>query len=301
MSTFALAPFIPTTGAYAQGPDFENATIETTELADGVYMLACMGTNIGLSIGNQDAFVVDSCWTELSDKLVAAIEAQTDNPVTFVVNTHWHGDHTGGNERFGTMGSVIVAHEKSRERLRVDTPRWPSGRVLKASPAIALPVMTLSDRATFYQNGQQIDLISVSRAHTDGDIVVVFREANVIHAGDVFLNGSYPSIEYDKNGSLEGMIAAVNMIIDMSNDETKVIPGHLDLGNKADVIRYRDMLLTIRSRVMEGQASGKPIEDLLAEKPLSDLEGDWGSERGPLFRKGNDVYELIFNEEQFDQ
>ncbi len=296
-AALAIALMIAPGVANAQGPDLSNAKIATIDVAENIYMLAGMGGNIALSVSDDGAFLVDNQFAQVTDKIMAAVKDKTDGPVTFLFNTHWHGDHTGGNENFGNMGIPIIAQENVRARMSVDTKSYMSGNTIKAAPAAALPAITFTESTSLYQGGQRIDLIKVPPAHTDGDAIVVYRNSNVIHMGDVFLNNIYPFIDYGSGGTLEGMIKAVNLGIDLADDDTKVIPGHGELATKADMVRYRDMLLVVKEKVAEGQASGKSLEELLEEKPLAELETAWG---GTPFRNGSQVYESVFKDEQLN-
>ncbi len=289
-----VAAWLAALPAAAQDPGPANAAVEVIDVADGVYMLAGLGGNIALSVGGDGAFLVDNQFAHLTDKIVEAVRSKTDKPVAYLFNTHWHGDHTGGNGNFRALGVPIIAHENVRARMSVDNKSYLSGSVIEASPPSALPVVTFSESATIYQDGQKIDLIKVPAAHTDGDGIVVFHGANVIHMGDVFLNDIYPFIDYGSGGSLAGMIEAVDLGLDLADDDTRIIPGHGELGTRADMVRYRDMLIVVRDRVAEGRASGRTLDDLLSENPLGDLEDEWG---GTPFRNGTQVYKSVFEEE----
>lgn len=194
----------------------------------------------------------------------------------FLLNTHWHFDHTGGNENFGKAGVVIVAHNHVRERLKTDQFLKVFDRKIPASPAAALPIITLGDTVTFHLNGQTIHAFHVEQAHTDGDSVIHFREVNVIHAGDVYFNGIYPFIDTEHGGSLDGMIEATERILAFADRDTKIIPGHGPLSNRAELVTYRRMLLDVRSRTRTAIQTGITLTDFIASKPTADYDKTWG-------------------------
>ncbi len=261
--------------AFAQ-QNFDEVQIETVPVADGLFMLVGSGGNIGLSVGADGAFLIDDQYAPLTDKIKAAVSAQTDQPIRFVVNTHWHGDHTGGNEHMGEAGAIIVAHENVRKRMSTEQFLKAFNMRRPPSPPGALPVVTFTDAVTFHWNGDDIRVFHVAPAHTDGDAVIHFQKANVIHAGDTFFNGMYPFIDTSTGGSLDGMIAAADRILALADDATKIIPGHGPLANKADLIAYRDMLDTVRARIREMIQAGKTRDEVVAAKPTADLDAAWG-------------------------
>ena len=224
-------------------------TVKVVPVAPGVYMLEGLGGNIGLSVGKDDAFIIDDQYAPLSAKIKAAVATVTPKPVRFVVNTHWHFDHVGGNEAMAGSGAIIFAHENTRRRMSSDQFIAAFNRKVPASPTAALPVITFSDTITFYTNDDTVRTFHVANAHTDGDAIIFFTKANVVHMGDTFFNGRYPLIDVSTGGSLPGMIAAANQGLAMTNAETRFIPGHGPLATRADLVRYRDMLVTVRERV----------------------------------------------------
>ena len=259
LMTLAAAP------ACAQR-DFSSVEIKTTEVVDGVYMLEGAGGNIGLSVGEDGAFVIDDQFAPLSEKIMAAIAAVTDNPVEFVLNTHYHGDHTGGNEPFGKSGAHIVAHDNVRHRL---------ADAEKGTPPDALPVITFSETATFFRNGQEIHIWHPENAHTDGDGIVIFRTSNVVHMGDVMFSGRYPYIDVDGGGTIDGYINALETIAGRIDDDTKIIPGHGPLSNKADLVESIAMLNEVRDRVQALIDDGLDEDAVVAADPLADLNAEW--------------------------
>ncbi|MEM6447518.1 MAG: MBL fold metallo-hydrolase [Cyanobacteria bacterium P01_D01_bin.123] len=263
-------------GAVAQDRDFSNVTIETIPVSDSVSMLVGDGGNIGVSAGEDGIFLIDDQFAPLTQKILTAIEGISDRPIRFLINTHWHFDHTGGNENLGEMGAVIVAHDKARERMSVDNFIQAFNAEVPATPDSGLPAVTFADSVTFHLNGDTIRAFHVATAHTDGDTVIHFEDANVIHTGDIYFNGFYPFIDTGSEGSIAGMVAAVEEILAIADAETNIIPGHGPLSNRAELESYRDMLVTVRDRTEAAIASGTSLDDFLATSPLADLEDDWG-------------------------
>jgi len=257
--------------------DFSSVEIETIQVADGVYMLVGSGGNIGLSIGEDGPFVVDDQFAPLTEKIQAAIAAVTSSAVRFVLNTHWHGDHTGGNENLGKAGAMIIAHENVRKRLNPAEFRDLMGRSQQAPPD-ALPVVTFTDAVNFYWNGENIRVFHVEHAHTDGDAIVHFTNANVVHMGDTFFKDRYPFIDVDSGGGIDGMIAAADHVLSMVDSDTKIIPGHGTLATPDDLRDYRNMLITVRDRVRTMLNDGMSVDEVVAAKPTNDLDATWGSD-----------------------
>lgn len=268
-----------TAAAVAGAQDrFANVEIEATDLGNGIYMMTGAGGNLGLSIGEDGTFLIDDQFAPLTEKIQAKVAELTDTPVQWVINTHWHGDHVGGNENFGEAGAVVVAHDNVRERMSTDQLNEVFGRTTPASPDGALPVVTFTDEVTFHLNGEEIEVMHFPNAHTDGDSVIHFKGANVIHMGDTFFNKLYPFIDRSSGGDLDGMIAVNEAMYARADEETKIIPGHGPLSTKADMKIYIDMLKTVRSRIAEAKAAGKSLEEIQADKPLQDFEEVWGGQ-----------------------
>ena len=244
---------------------FANVEIKTTEVATNIYLLEGAGGNIGLCTGDDGAFVIDDQFAPLAGKILAAIEKVTDEPVTYVLNTHHHGDHTGGNEAMTGEGATVVAHENVRKRLEEERGED------------ALPVITFNDTVTFHWNGQEILVKHVPPAHTDGDSIVFFKEANVIHMGDVFFNGAFPFVDVGSGGDLDGYIAAQEMVLDQADDDTTIIPGHGPLAKKADLKKMNDMLKDVRSRIQKAIDEGKSEDETVEADPLKDLSETYGN------------------------
>jgi glyoxylase-like metal-dependent hydrolase (beta-lactamase superfamily II) len=257
-------------------PDLSQVQVKVVPVAGGVYMLEGGGGNIGLSVGTDDAFIIDDQYAPMTARVKAAIATVTSKPVRFVVNTHWHDDHTGGNEAMAGSGAIIFAHENVRRRMSTEQFLAAFNARIPASPKGALPVITFSDTLSFYLNGDTIRSIHVANAHTDGDAIIFFRSANVIHMGDTFFNGFYPFIDVSTGGSLDGMIRTANQALAMSNAATKFIPGHGPLATRADLMRYRDMMVTVRQRVGRLVTQRRTLQQVVAARPLADLDAQWG-------------------------
>ena len=253
----------------------EDVTIDTVQVSDRIYMLMGRGGNIGLCTGPDGAFLVDDQFAPLSEKIQKAIAGVTSQPVRFLVNTHWHGDHTGGNENFGKAGALIVAHRNVRKRLNPAEFREQLTRSQQAAAA-ALPVVTFSDALDFYWNDEKIHVFHLPTAHTDGDAVIHFTQANVVHMGDLFFNGRYPFIDVDSGGSIQGAIQAAEKVLRLANSSTKIIPGHGQLAGAKELRSYRDMLVKVRDRVQRLINDGRSQEEILAAKPTADLDSQWG-------------------------
>jgi glyoxylase-like metal-dependent hydrolase (beta-lactamase superfamily II) len=265
-------------GAPAQD-DFDAVQIETIPVRDGIYMLTGRGGNLGLSVGEDGTFLVDDQYAPLTEKIVAAIGAVTKDPVRFLVNTHWHGDHTGGNENFGKRGSIVVAHANVRRRMSVEQVREIlSTNRTPASPPGALPRITFTEEVTFHWNGDDIRAFHVERAHTDGDAIIHFQNADVFHMGDVFFHGRYPFIDVDSGGNVNGIIAAADKVLALSKPTTKIIPGHGVLAGPEELRAYRDLLTTVRDRIQTMVNDGKTVEAVVQSKPTSEFDAKWGAE-----------------------
>ncbi len=255
--------------------DMSQVEIETVQLETDLFMLMGQGGNIGLSVGDDGAFLIDDQFAPLTDKILAAVAEVTDQPVRWVLNTHWHGDHTGGNENLGGAGAMIVAHENVYRRMNPAEFADVVGRSDQAVRA-ALPVVTFADGVSFHWNGRHIGVTHVGEAHTDGDVIVHFPRANVFHMGDTFFRGRYPFIDVDSGGGVDGVIAAANLVLERSSEGTRIIPGHGDLAAPEHLRAYRDMLETVRMRVASLVANGRTEDQVVAAAPTSDLDGVWG-------------------------
>lgn len=255
---------------------FDDVTIESTKLSEHVYMLKGAGGNIGVLVGEDGVFMVDDQFAPLAARIKEAVSELSDQPIRYLVNTHWHSDHTGGNESFGDDGAIIVAHDNVRKRLGRDEFMKLLKREVPASPASALPQITFAHRVTLHFSGEKITAYHAPYAHTDGDSYIHFANANVIHAGDLVRNGEYPFIDTGSGGGLGGLIKAVKRIIALADDETRIIPGHGALTSKKDLQDYLEMLETTRSRVEALIAEGVSKNKVVFQKPMKDYDEKWG-------------------------
>jgi cyclase len=288
-----LIPVLATLPAPVQAQrNFDSVQVTTVPVAAGVYMLQGAGGNIGVSAGSDGVFLVDDQYAPLTDKIKAAVTRINPAPIRFVLNTHWHGDHSGGNENLGKSGVLIVAHENVRRRMSVEQFNALFNSRAAAAPGAALPVVTFSDTVTFYLNGDSIVAFHVAPAHTDGDALVYFRHANVLHAGDTFFNGFYPFIDVSSGGTIEGTIAAADRMLAVANADTKIIPGHGPLATRVELQAYREMLVGVRDRVRRAMAGGRTLEQVIAAKPTADLDAVWG--KG--FINGDNMTRLVYTD-----
>ena len=257
-------------------PNFDEVKISTTKLAENVYVMMGAGGNIGVSAGKDGVVLIDDEYTPLTQKVKAAVVSISDQPIKFVINTHWHNDHTGGNEDLGEAGAVIVAHETVRNRL--STEQFMSFFNLRTppSPEAALPVVTFAKEVSLHVNGDELHVFHVAPGHTDGDVIIHWRDSNVIHAGDLFFTSSYPFIDLDSGGAIGGIIAAADQMIDLADEATQVIPGHGTMSNKKDLMAWRDMVTIIRSRIEMQMKEGKSLDEILASKPTEEFDEKWG-------------------------
>jgi cyclase len=262
--------------AAQQQPDFSKVEVKAEKVAEGVYMLTGQGGNIGLSVGKSGGLLIDDQYAPLSDKILAAIKAITPDAVRFVVNTHWHGDHTGGNENMSKAGAILVAHENVRRRMSSEQFNAFSNRKTPPSPEAALPVVTFAEGVSFFWNGDEVRVFHVPPAHTDGDSIVQFVKADVVHMGDCFFNGGFPFIDTSSGGKVDGVLAAAERVLGAISDKTRVIPGHGPVATKADLQAYRDTVKTVRDRVAKLKAEGKSKEAVVAAKPSAEFDAKWG-------------------------
>ena len=262
--------------AAAEEPDFSKVQIETIPLAPGLAMLIGSGGNIVVSTGKDGPVIVDDQFAPLAPKITAAVNALQSAPIRFVIDTHHHSDHTGGNEVFGNAGALIIAHDNVRQRLSMEQFSQLMNRTTPASPAAALPVVTFADGMTLHWNGETISMRHVAPAHTDGDVHVWFEKANVVHAGDTYVNGFFPLVDVESGGTLGGIIASAEAILARATPDTKIVPGHGPLATPADLKRFRDVLVDVKARIEQGIASGKTMQQFIAAKPLADLDAQWG-------------------------
>jgi cyclase len=271
----------------AQQQDFLKVEIKVEKVAGTVYMLTGEGGNIGLSVGDDGVLVIDDQFAPLAPKIKAAIKSVTDKPLRFVLNTHWHGDHAGGNAEFSE--APIIAHDNVRKRLQSGA-KTPT-RTVDPAPEKALPVITFDNSLTVHINGEDIKALHYARGHTDGDSVIFFSKSNVVHMGDDFVTYGLPYVDVDSGGSITGMIDNVAKARAAVPDDVKVIPGHGPLSTKADVLKFVEMLRDCVSIVDAGMKQGKTIDDLQKANVLQKYAA-----LGQGFVKTNDFVALIYND-----
>ncbi|NIW24560.1 MAG: MBL fold metallo-hydrolase [Gammaproteobacteria bacterium] len=262
-----------------QNRDWNAIQITPHEVSDGLYYLEGAGGHIGLLVGEDGIIMVDDQFAPLSNKIEAAIRAISDQPIRFLINTHIHPDHVGGNMHFGGMGIPIVATDNVYVRL--------SQRGISKP---ALPVLTFGDPVTMHLNGQDVRIVPTPPAHTDGDSYVHFLGSDAIHTGDVYRTVAYPRVDDTAGGTFAGSIAALDLLIDMAGPNTKIIPGHGVVSTRDDVIKFRDMALEVRDRVQRLIDDGRTLEQITAARPTADLDEEWGFEPPDL------LLPVLFNE-----
>jgi len=270
----ALALLGIAASAFAQR-DFSKVEIKATKVAGSVYMITGAGGNIGASIGDDGIVVVDDQFAPLAPKIEAALKLITPKPVRFILNTHYHGDHTGGNEYFGARSTPIIAHENVRKRLASGTTAH--GNTNPPAPAAALPVITFNDSVTVHINGEDVRAIHVPHGHTDGDSVIWFTQSNVVHMGDNFFNGTYPFVDRENGGSVLGMLADVDHVVATIPDDAKVIPGHGALSDKKGLRAFAAMLRGTTAAVEAAMAAGKSVDQMKSDKILAAWDATWGA------------------------
>ncbi|MBC6403192.1 MAG: MBL fold metallo-hydrolase [Hyphomonadaceae bacterium] len=250
--------------------------ITSEALGSGIYLFKGLGGNIGVSVGEDGVFVIDDKFARFAEEIITDIRALDNGPIRYVVNTHYHGDHTGGNAEMKAAGATIVAHDNVRKRMGMTFENRILGRTQQASPEEQWPVVTFSENMTFHFNGQVVHVSHMPNAHTDGDAVIYFEQANILHMGDNYFNGMLPYVDVDGGGSLQGMIEAQSRAIDMIGEDTQIIPGHGPMATTADLVKSRDMLVDIQSRVKSRMDAGQSLDTILHDNPLveyADLAG----------------------------
>jgi glyoxylase-like metal-dependent hydrolase (beta-lactamase superfamily II) len=256
-------------------PDFSKVEIKTTDLGDNCYMLEGQGGNITVAVAKDGIIMVDGEFAPLHDKIKAAIEAISKQPIKYLINTHFHGDHTGGNELFARDGVIVVAEANVRKRLAAGTSNGLTGAQTPPAPLGALPSKTYTGAFRIRLNGRVADLEHIANAHTDDDTYVWFKTANVLSTGDTFTNGRYPNIDFANGGNIKGMIAASDAYLKLTNAKTRIVPGHGPLADRAALIEYRTMLITARDRMAQLVKEGKSEDDVVAAKPFANLDAKW--------------------------
>lgn len=249
---------------------FDNVEIKTTKLSKNTYMLVGAGGNIGLSVGEDGVFIIDDQFAPLSEKILTAIKALSDKPLKFLVNTHYHGDHSGGNENMTKAGATIIAHDNVKKRLEAKQ------RDGSFKPKEALPVITFNDKLNIAINDESVAVFHVEHAHTDGDAILYFTESNVLHTGDTYFNGRYPYIDLNSGGSVNGYIEAARRGLMVIDDDTKIIPGHGKLSNKEEYKSFLTMLETLRTNIQKAIDDGKTEDEVKADTSLTKTYDDLG-------------------------
>ena len=256
-------------------PDFSKVEIKTTDLGDNMYMLEGQGGNITMAVAKDGIIMVDGQYAALHDKIKAAISTISNQPIKYLINTHFHPNHVGGNELFAKDGATVVAQDNVKSRLAAGTTNGLTGEKTPPVPQGALPTDTYTNFSKIRLNGRVADLKHIANAHTDGDTYVWFKTANVLSTGDTFTNGRYPNIDFANGGNIKGMIAATDAYLKLANAKTRIVPGHGPLADKAMLTEYRAMLATARDRMAKLVKDGKSEDDVIAAKPFVDLDAKW--------------------------
>ena len=267
--------FAQTSATTPPPPDFSEVEIKTTDLGDDVYMLEGQGGNVTVAVARDGIIMVDSEFAPLHDKIKDAIVLVSKQPIKYLINTHFHGDHTGGNEPFAKDGATVVAEVNVKNRLAAGTTNGLTGAKTPPAAPDALPSKTYTGAFKLRLNGRVADLKHIANAHTDGATYVWFKTANVLSTGDTFTNGRYPNIDFANGGNIKGMIAATDVYLKLVNARTRIVPGHGPIADKAALIDYRTMLLTARDRMAKLVKDGKSEDDVVAAKPFADLDAKW--------------------------
>jgi len=280
----ALAILTAGSPSFGQGR-FDGVELSITPVAGNVYMVQRPGGggNIGVQVGPDGVLLVDSLFAPLTDRLVAAVEQVTDEEIRLLLNTHIHGDHTGGNENLAQMGVLIFAHDNTRVRFFEERSRVPrdGGRFSPGKPAAARPPISFNDTMSFHLNGEEVFAFHAPSAHTDGDVFVYFPESDVLHLGDVYRTTSYPIIDVYNGGTLRGTVAAMDKAIDLAGPDTKVIPGHgLEVVGRDELVEFRDMILDIQGQVLAMIRDGKKLDEVMAAQPTAAYDAEWTDDPG---------------------
>ena len=255
--------------------DFSKIEIRTTDLGNNTYMLEGQGGNITVAAAKDGIVMVDGQFAPLHDKIKAAVEAISKQPIKYLINTHYHGDHTGGNELFARDGVTVVSEVHVKTRLAAGTTNGLTGAKVPPVPQGALPAKTYINAFKIRLDGRVADLKHIANAHTDGDTYVWFKTANVLSTGDTFTNARYPNIDFANGGNIKGMIAAADAYLKLANARTKIVPGHGPLADKAVLVEYRTMLMTARDRMAKLVKDGKSEDDVVAARPFADFDTKW--------------------------
>lgn len=253
----------------------DETEISIQRLSKTISVLFGDGGNIAVSAGHDGVFIVDDQFAKRGEAIVAAIEEISDQPVRYIINTHWHFDHTDGNKYFADKGSIIIAHDNTRQRLLTGGHSRATDRYTPPAPVEALPVVTFSKTLSLHLNGEEAQVIYLEPGHTDGDGIVFFKGSNIVHTGDTFVNGKYPFVDLESGGTINGIIDAMDVILEIIDEETRVIPGHGPIANKGDVLEYRDMCIVLRDRVAQMKKDGMSLEEVIAARPTAEFDERW--------------------------
>jgi cyclase len=260
-----------TAHAQQQPPDFSKVDIKTTQLAPDFYTLEGLGGTVSVLTGADGVLLVDSQFAPLTDKLVAAIKKITNKPIRFLINTHLHGDHTGGNENFAKLGTIIFSRDQLRQRLERPSPRA-DGTPGKAAPALALPVVTYDGPVSIHVDGEDVRLLPIRNAHTDGDTLISFTNHDILAVGDYYRGIGYPYVDLKSGGSLAGILDGLGATIGRAGPNTKIIPGHGPVTDRNSIIAQRDLILAVRDKVAALLAQNKSLEEIIAAKPTAEFD-----------------------------
>lgn len=263
-------------GPSASQTDWDARVITSIDLGGGIHALYGGGGTIGISVGEDGVFMIDDQYEQVSEKVIQAVREISDKPIKVLLNTHWHSDHVGGNEAIAAGGTVIIAHDNIRTRMSTDQVMESLGSEVPASPHSALPVITFDDSVTLHFNANDVAVVHVANAHTDGDSIVYFRQANVLHMGDVFFNGLLPFIDVGSGGSLRGVVAGLNKGLSFADDNTKVIAGHGPMASTADLKRNSQELGALEVYLQKMINDGKSDAEIIESKPLEKVAPTMG-------------------------
>jgi len=287
LQTILLLSIIATE-SFAQA-NYDTVKIVPVKITDQIYMLKGSGGNLGVLIGSEGTLLIDNQFAPLSNKINGAIKTLSPGEIKFAINTHIHGDHTGGNDNFRRMGAVLVAHDNVRERMVKEQVNPRTNRTTPPRDKDAWPLVTFADKVNFHLNGEDVILHHFDKGHTDGDVIVQFKNANVVHTGDAFVRYGYPYIDLSNGGSVNGFINTLDKVLALIDDNTKVIPGHGEIATKADVKKLRDGMADIRDQVAAALKKGKKMEDLASLGITDKYEKEWGNN----FVKGKDFVLVV--------
>ncbi|MBL7860040.1 MAG: MBL fold metallo-hydrolase [Cyclobacteriaceae bacterium] len=284
---FLPALLLISLSSFAQ-TNYDTVRIRPVKITDQIYMLQGAGGNIGVFLGKEGTLMIDNQFAPLSNKINGAIKTLDPGEIRFAINTHLHGDHSGGNENFKRMGATLVAHDHVRERMMKETVNR-AGNKVPPRNADAWPLITFADKLNFHLNEEDIVLHHLDRGHTDGDVIIQFTKANVVHTGDAFVRYGYPFIDLNSGGSVNGFVSTLDKILSLVDENTKIIPGHGELASKADVKKLRDAIADIRDQVAAALKKGKKPEDI----PALGITDKYEAEYGRGFVKGKDFVLVV--------